>query len=49
MGMGDVAIHGTVVEIDPPHRLVLSWKAAWYPDSQADAGDLGADRVPGAG
>ena len=34
MGMGDVAIEGTVIEIDPPHRLVLSWKASWYPDSE---------------
>ena len=33
MGMGDVAVEGTVVEIDPPHRLVLDWKASWYPDS----------------
>ena len=34
MGMGDVAVEGTVIEIDPPHRLVLSWKASWYPDSE---------------
>ena len=33
MGMGDVAIDGVVVEVDPPNRLVLDWKAAWYPDS----------------
>ena len=29
MGMGDVAVDGTVVEADPPNRLVLDWKAAW--------------------
>ena len=33
MGMGDVAIDGVVVEVDPPNRLVLDWKAAWYPDA----------------
>lgn len=34
MGMGDVAVEGEVVEIDPPHRLVITWKPSWYPDSQ---------------
>lgn len=30
MGMGDVAIVGTVVEVDPPHKLVLDWSAVWH-------------------
>jgi uncharacterized protein YndB with AHSA1/START domain len=30
MGMGDVAVTGTVVEADPPKRLVLDWSAAWH-------------------
>ncbi|KGM09226.1 SRPBCC domain-containing protein [Cellulomonas bogoriensis] len=30
MGMGDVAIEATIVELDPPRRLVLDWKAAWH-------------------
>ena len=33
MGMGDVAVEGTVID-NPPHRLVLGWKAGWYPDSE---------------
>lgn len=30
MGMGDVAVSGTVVEADPPRLLVLDWRAAWH-------------------
>src|SRR5690606_11575533 len=30
MGMGDVAVEATVVEIEPPHRLVLDWRAVWH-------------------
>lgn len=30
MGMGDVAVTGTVVEADPPRRLVLDWQAVWH-------------------
>lgn len=30
MGMGEVAVLGTVLEADPPHRLVLDWSAAWH-------------------
>lgn len=32
MGMGDVAVEGTVVEIDAPHRLVLDWSPTWHED-----------------
>lgn len=34
MGMGDVAVEGEVLEVDPPRRLVLAWKPAWHPNSQ---------------
>lgn len=34
MGMGDVAVSGTVVEADPPTRLVLTWNPAWQPESE---------------
>lgn len=33
MGMGDVAVEGEVLEVDPPNRLVLSWKPSWHPES----------------
>lgn len=29
MGMGDIAVTGKVIEVDPPHRLVQTWNAAW--------------------
>ena len=29
LGMGDVAVNGSVVEIDEPRRLVLDWAPAW--------------------
>lgn len=32
MGMGDVAVEGKVIEVDPPHRLVLTWKPSWRPE-----------------
>ena len=35
MGMGDVAVDGTVVEIDEPRLLVLDWAPAWYPGAEA--------------
>ncbi|CAN5544697.1 hypothetical protein BH23ACT6_BH23ACT6_10590 [soil metagenome] len=34
MGMGDVAITGTVVEADPPHRLVQEWSAVWHDEPE---------------
>ncbi|NDK30444.1 SRPBCC domain-containing protein [Nesterenkonia haasae] len=30
MGMGEVAVTGTVVEADPPNKLVLDWSAVWH-------------------
>ncbi|WP_018157405.1 SRPBCC domain-containing protein [Demetria terragena] len=33
MGMGDVAVSGTVVEVEEPTRLVLDWSPAWHPES----------------
>ncbi len=33
MGMGDVAISGTVIESDAPKRLVLDWQASWHPEA----------------
>nr|WP_255375835.1 SRPBCC domain-containing protein [Saccharomonospora sp. CUA-673] len=32
MGMGDEALTATVVELDPPRRLILDWQAAWHTD-----------------
>ncbi|QDB79517.1 hypothetical protein FHE66_00940 [Georgenia sp. 311] len=32
MGMGDTAIEGEVLEIDPPRRLVLAWRPTWHPE-----------------
>lgn len=32
MGMGPVAIEGSVEEIDPPRRLVLNWNPSWHND-----------------
>ncbi len=30
-GMGDVAVEGEVLEIDPPRLLVLAWGPTWRP------------------
>ena len=32
-GMGDVAVSGEVVEVDPGRRLVVTWQPAWAPES----------------
>ena len=32
MGMGEIAVSGTVVDVAAPHRLVLDWAPAWHPD-----------------
>ena len=29
MGAPEVAVDGEVIEADPPHRLVQTWRAAW--------------------
>ncbi|MEE6258510.1 SRPBCC family protein [Plantactinospora sonchi] len=29
-GMVEVPIEGEVIELDPPHRLVQTWRATWY-------------------
>lgn len=34
-GMGDVAVEGEVLEIDPPRLLTLSWRPAWRPEAPA--------------
>lgn len=34
MGMGEVAATGTVLEVDPPHRLVQTWSAAWHDEPE---------------
>lgn len=33
MGLGDVAISGTVVTAEPGKLLVLSWQPEWHPES----------------
>lgn len=33
MGLGDIAVAGEVLEIDPPKRLVLAWQPQWHPES----------------
>lgn len=32
MGMGDVAVSGTVIEASEPTRLVLDWEPSWHAD-----------------
>lgn len=34
MGIGEVAVSGTVVEVEEPVRLVLDWTPTWHPDSK---------------
>lgn len=33
MGMGDIAVTGSVVDVHEPTLLVLDWKPAWHPES----------------
>lgn len=33
MGLGEVAISGTVISVEVGRRLELSWQPAWYPGS----------------
>lgn len=34
MGLGDVAVSGTVVKADPPKLLVLDWLPAWHAEAK---------------
>ncbi|WP_432560312.1 SRPBCC domain-containing protein [Granulicoccus sp. GXG6511] len=34
MGLGEDAVVGEVIEIDPPRRLVLAWAPTWHPESE---------------
>lgn len=35
MGVPEIAVEGEVLEVDPPHRLVQTWRACWQPDEPA--------------
>jgi uncharacterized protein YndB with AHSA1/START domain len=35
-GAPDVIIDGEILEIDPPRRLVQTWRALWSPEMEAD-------------
>jgi uncharacterized protein YndB with AHSA1/START domain len=35
-GAPDVIIDGQIVEVDPPNRLVQTWRALWEPDLEAE-------------
>ncbi|MBR7743209.1 SRPBCC domain-containing protein [Phycicoccus sp. BSK3Z-2] len=45
MGMGDVAVTGRVLEVDPPRRLVQTWVAAWHGEETTLTWDL--EEYPG--
>ena len=34
MGMGEVAATGTVIEVDPPHKLVMTWSPVWHDEPE---------------
>ena len=36
MGMPELIVDGEVIEADPPHKLVQTWRAAWDPDLAAE-------------
>ena len=40
MGMGDIAVTGRILEVDPPHRLVQTWVAAWHGEETTLTWDL---------
>lgn len=48
VGMGEVAVSGTVVEVDPPRRLVLDWSPSWHPDLPATRVTWELTEYPGA-
>lgn len=33
MGLGDIAVSGTIVEVSEPRLLVLDWSPAWHPEA----------------
>jgi uncharacterized protein YndB with AHSA1/START domain len=35
-GSGDVLVDGEVIEADPPHKLVQTWRALWDPELEAE-------------
>ncbi|HET7856527.1 MAG TPA: SRPBCC family protein [Gaiellaceae bacterium] len=35
-GAGDVLVDGEVIEADPPHKLVQTWRALWDPELEAE-------------
>jgi uncharacterized protein YndB with AHSA1/START domain len=35
-GASDVLVDGEVIEADPPHKLVQTWRALWDPDLEAE-------------
>lgn len=35
MGLGEVAISGTVISVEVGKRLEISWQATWHPDAPA--------------
>ena len=36
MGAPEIAVDGEVIEVDPPHRLVQTWRLVMDPDSAAE-------------
>ena len=36
MGMPELLVEGEVIELDPPRKLVQTWRAAWDPDLVAE-------------
>lgn len=50
-GLGDVAVTGSVVAVDPPRLLTLDWRATWHDEPasrvtwQIDEGPAGVSRV----
>lgn len=40
MGMGDVAVTGRILDVDPPNRLVQTWIAAWHGEETTLTWDL---------
>lgn len=47
VGMGDVAVSGEVVSVDPGARLELTWAPAWHPDQPATTVTYELTEYPG--